>query len=149
MVSVLKQVDIVISVLPVSAIPDQIKIIDAIIAAGNIEVNSLLFLARDFESGLVFFLRFCCPRGSYHLSSGVKRTGSPHSHHSKHYWRRRRKSGGSSKHRPFPTLSSPPIATPRTSSIFYFTLTTHDLTLLSMGLARQRVFLQCLSAIVY
>ncbi|XP_039161208.1 eugenol synthase 1-like [Eucalyptus grandis] len=36
MVSVLKQVDIVISVLPVSAYHDQIKIIDAIIAAGNI-----------------------------------------------------------------------------------------------------------------
>ncbi|XP_018721020.2 eugenol synthase 1 [Eucalyptus grandis] len=44
MVSVLKQVDIVISVLPVSAIPDQIKIIDAIIAAGNIE----RFLPSEF-----------------------------------------------------------------------------------------------------
>ncbi|KAL3716623.1 hypothetical protein ACJRO7_008236 [Eucalyptus globulus] len=44
MISVLKQVDIVISVLPVSAIPDQIKIIDAIIAAGNIE----RFLPSEF-----------------------------------------------------------------------------------------------------
>ncbi|KAK3406420.1 eugenol synthase 1 [Eucalyptus grandis] len=44
MVSVLKQVDIVISVLPVSAVPDQIKIIDAIIAAGNIK----RFLPSEF-----------------------------------------------------------------------------------------------------
>ncbi|KAL3716629.1 hypothetical protein ACJRO7_008242 [Eucalyptus globulus] len=65
MVSVLKQVDIVISVLPVSAVPDQVKIIDAIIAAGNI------------KPGLVFLLRFCCPRGSYHPSSGAKWIGSP------------------------------------------------------------------------
>ncbi|KAL3716624.1 hypothetical protein ACJRO7_008237 [Eucalyptus globulus] len=44
MVYVLKQVDILISVLPVSAIPDQIKIIDAIIAVGNIE----RFLPSEF-----------------------------------------------------------------------------------------------------
>nr|UVI03403.1 eugenol synthase 2 [Melaleuca bracteata] len=44
MVSVLKQVDIVISTVPISAVPDQVKIIDAIVAAGNIK----RFLPSEF-----------------------------------------------------------------------------------------------------
>lgn len=120
MVSVLKQVDIVISALPNPLTPDQINIVDAIIAAGNIKVKSLLFRAREnilcieeipFSYKIEFEIAgrslcsmntyiltrtssssvFCCCRGSYHPSLGAMWTGPPPSRHSRHAWIRRRR----------------------------------------------------------